>query len=132
MLEHTPFHQIRRLMQAHTAMWHKHLPDMTKPQFSLLIAIEENNGVEQSLLKEPAVVTKATLTDLIRRLETRQLVYRVKDDIDRRKSYVYLTQEGKQALEEAKPIARHIDQFFLDKLSNKEQEQLNDLLGRLL
>lgn len=132
MLEHTPFHQIRRLIQAHTAMWHKHLPDMTKPQFSLLIAIEENDGVEQSLLQEPAVVTKATLTDLIRRLEARQLIYREKDEMDRRKSYVHLTYEGNRALDEAKPVARYIDQLFLDKLSKQEQEQLNNLLGRLI
>lgn len=131
-LKDTPFHLMRRLMQAHTAVWQQQVVDLTKPQYALLCAIAESPGVEQSMLMKPSVASKATLTDLLKRTEARGLVHRVRDTEDRRRIYVHLTNAGQQLLDTSRQQAEQVDASFMERLSKDEQGQLTDLIKRLL
>lgn len=126
------FHLIRRVMQEHTATWNYRLPEMTKPQYAVLRAISESPGLEQSALLEPAVATKATLTELLKRLENRGWVARTRDELDRRRWYVFLTKDGQAALSDAQHMAAATDEVFLSKLDKEEQKLLMKALKKML
>jgi DNA-binding MarR family transcriptional regulator len=131
-LEQEAFHVIRRLMHEHTARWQQMLPALTKPQYAVLSAIAEHPGIEQMRLVDAAASSKATLAEMLNRLEERGIIERRQDDIDRRRRFVYLTEEGLATLTAAQPLARRTDNEFLNRLSPSERETLQRLLGRML
>ena len=75
-LRNKAFHQLRQLFQQHTARWQHELPDLTKPQYAVMRAIADKPGIEQVALIEAAVSTKATLAEMLARMENRGLVRR--------------------------------------------------------
>ena len=97
-LRNKAFHLLRQLFQQHTARWQHALPDLTKPQYAVMRAIAERPGIEQINLMEAAVSTKATLAEMLSRMEKRGLVRRENDPLDKRRRFVYLTTEGEALL----------------------------------
>ncbi|STE84077.1 regulator [Escherichia coli] len=81
-LRNKAFHQLRQLFQQHTARWQHELPDLTKPQYAVMRAIADKPGIEQVALIEAAVSTKATLAEMLARMENRGLVRREHDPAD--------------------------------------------------
>lgn len=92
-LRNKAFHQLRQLFQQHTARWQHELPDLTKPQYAVMRAIADKPGIEQVALIEAAVSTKATLAEMLARMENRGLVRREHDSADKRRRFVWLTAE---------------------------------------
>lgn len=50
--------------------------DLTKPQYAVMRSVAEHPGIEQVALIEAAVSTKATLAEMLSRMEARGLVRR--------------------------------------------------------
>ncbi|MGB8602687.1 MAG: MarR family transcriptional regulator [Rhizomicrobium sp.] len=126
------FHLMRRLMQAHTAVWQAVLPELTKPQYAVLRAIAEQPGIEQFLLVEAAASSKATLAELLNRLEQRGVITRRQDPADKRRRFVSLTKTGQQLLQNGLVEASNTDGFFLDRLSKAERAELHRLLQKMM
>lgn len=82
-------------------------------------------------LLETMMVTSATVTHRIDKLEKRGLVERLADPDDRRGVVVRLTPSGKRLLDRASEahVARELEMVGV--LSDKEREQLTRLLRRL-
>lgn len=131
-LTNLPFHLMRKLYQDHTAEWQKHLPTLTKPQYAVMCAVYKQPGIEQQDLMEPSVCTKATLAELLIRLEKRGLIVRQQSENDRRRKYVFLTAEGEKILLDAIPVAHKIDNTFIASLDEFEQIQFISTLKKLL
>ncbi|STT06028.1 marR family transcriptional regulator [Klebsiella pneumoniae] len=70
-LRNEAFHLLRQLFQQHTARWQQALPDLTKPQYAVMRSVAEHPGIEQVALIEAAVSTKATLAEMLSRMEAR-------------------------------------------------------------
>lgn len=111
-LRQEAFHLLRQLFQQHTARWQHALPELTKPQYAVLRSIAENPGIEQVALTEVAVSTKATLAEMLSRMEARGLVKREHDPADKRRRFVFLTPEGEALLASCKPIGNDVDEAF--------------------
>ncbi len=126
------FHLMRELMQEHTARWQKSLPDLTKQQYSVLCAVAEQPGIEQLELMTAALSSKATLADLLMRMENKRLIERRQGESDRRRRFIFLTATGTTALNEARPLAQQVDDVFLNRLDNQQQQQVGKLLKRML
>ncbi len=103
-LRNKAFHQLRQLFQQHTARWQHELPDLTKPQYAVMRAIADKPGIEQVALIEAAVSTKATLAEMLARMENRGLVRREHDPADKRRRFVWLTAEGERYLLRRYPL----------------------------
>ncbi|MCT4708526.1 MarR family transcriptional regulator [Enterobacteriaceae bacterium H16N7] len=131
-LRDEPFHLLRKLFQQHTAHWQLRLPALTKPQYAALRAIAERPGIEQATLSEAAASTKATLAEMLSRMESRGLVKRMHDPADKRQRLVYLTTEGKALLDAALPSGNEVDENFLARLSSAEREQFAQLIGKMM
>jgi len=131
-LEQETFHIMRQVFQQHTSQWQQALPALTKPQYAVLRAIAEQPGIEQVVLAEVAVSSKATLAEMLARLEARGLIRRVGDPDDKRRRLISLTPEGERLLLASQPTAQQVDNQFLSRLSTAEQQVLNTLLLRLV
>ncbi|ENR5666453.1 winged helix-turn-helix transcriptional regulator [Salmonella enterica] len=131
-LRNTAFHLLRQLFQQHTARWQHELPELTKPQYAVMRVIAEHPGIEQVDLTEAAVSTKATLAEMLSRMENRGLVKRENDPLDKRRRFVYLTVQGQTLLAAAIPLGARVDDEFLGRLSAEEREQFTQLVRKMM
>ncbi|HCU0295794.1 TPA: MarR family transcriptional regulator [Citrobacter sedlakii] len=131
-LRNTAFHLLRLLFQQHTARWQHELPELTKPQYAVMRAIAERPGIEQVDLTEAAVSTKATLAEMLSRMEKRGLVRRENDPLDKRRRFVFLTAQGEALLTTTMPLGNRVDEEFLGRLSEEEREQFTRLVRKMM
>lgn len=131
-LRQEAFHLLRQLFQQHTAQWQQALPELTKPQYAVMRSVAENPGIEQVALTEVAVSTKATLAEMLSRMETRGLVKREHDPADKRRRFVFLTPEGEALLASSKPVGNRVDEAFLGRLTDNERQQFAALIHKLM
>ncbi len=131
-LRNEAFHLLRQLFQQHTARWQQALPDLTKPQYAVMRSVAEHPGIEQVALIEAAVSTKATLAEMLSRMEARGLVRREHDPADKRLRFVYLTDEGEALLNRSIPQGNEVDDEFLGRLSDDEREQFSRLVHKMM
>lgn len=131
-LRQEAFHLLRQLFQQHTAHWQQFLPELTKPQYAVLRSIAEHPGIEQVALTEAAVSTKATLAEMLSRMESRGLVQREADPADKRRRFVFLTPEGEALLESSKPVGNNVDEAFLGRLTAEERRQFTHLVRKMM
>jgi Transcriptional regulators len=131
-LRNEAFHLLRQLFQQHTARWQHELPELTKPQYAVMRSIAEHPGIEQVELTEVAVSTKATLAEMLSRMEARGLVRREHDPADKRRRFVFLTEEGETLLSSCKPIGNGVDEAFLGKLNEDERAQFSQLIKKMM
>lgn len=131
-LRNEAFHLLRQLFQQHTARWQQALPDLTKPQYAVMRSVAEHPGIEQVALIEAAVSTKATLAEMLSRMEARGLVRREHDQADKRRRFVYLTDEGEALLNRSIPQGNEVDDEFLGRLSDDEREQFSRLVHKMM
>ncbi|CAM3174761.1 Transcriptional regulator HosA [Klebsiella spallanzanii] len=131
-LRNEAFHLLRQLFQQHTARWQHELPDLTKPQYAVMRSIAEHPGIEQVALTEAAVSTKATLAEMLSRMENRGLVHREHDPADKRRRFVYLTAEGEALLASSMPLGNAVDEEFLGRLSDEERQLFSGLTRKMM
>lgn len=130
-LENAVFHLMRRVIQDHGARWQARSPELTKPQYAALTAIDETPGIEQAALGRRAAIDKATLAAMLTRLEQRGLVVRSVDHYDRRRRQLELTADGRRVLRDTTALANSINTGMLDRLSPEESDRLRELLAKL-
>lgn len=131
-LRQEAFHLMRKVFQQHTARWQQCIPDLTKPQYAVLRSIAENPGIEQVQLTDAAVSSKATLAEMLSRLEARGLLIREADPADKRRRFITLTAEGKAILAKTQPVGQQVDTEFLARLSPDDQQHLVRLLKLIM
>ena len=95
-------------------------------------SIAEHPGIEQVALTEVAVSTKATLAEMLSRMEARGLVKREHDPADKRRRFVFLTPEGEALLAGCKPLGNEVDEAFLGRLNKAEREQFSALIKKMM
>lgn len=131
-LRQEAFHLMRKVFQQHTARWQQCIPDLTKPQYAVLRSIAENPGIEQIQLTDVAISSKATLAEMLSRLESRGLLIRETDPADKRRRFITLTGEGKAVLTQSRPLGQQVDTEFLARLSPDDQQHLVRLLKAMM
>lgn len=125
------FHLLRQLFQQHTSCWQRALPNLTKPQYAVMRSVAEHPGIEQVALTEVAVSTKATLAEMLSRMEARGLVRREQDPADKRRRFIFLTEEGTALLAQSQPTGSRVDDAFLSRLTPDEQAQFARLVRKM-
>lgn len=131
-LDHIAFHLMRKLFQEHTASWQGKLPTITKPQYSVMRSIADDPGIKQNELIEAAVSTKATLAEMLVRMEKRGLIFREQDPEDKRSRCVYLTAAGRELLESINSVADEVDESYLARLTSDERSEFVRLLNKMI
>ncbi len=77
------------------------------------------------------IVTRATVTGLVDSLQRRGFVRRSSHPKDRRSLLVEITPTGRRTLNVMRPLVHRHQRVWLQALSEREQERLIELLGRI-
>lgn len=127
-LEEALPHQLRRAGQAWTTLWQQRLPDLTSPQFAVLLTLDDHGSMDQSALGALAAVDRSTLTVLLDRLGARGLVTKEMDPANRKRRIVALTDTGRRHLTEAVKEAGQLHAQVEELLGERRLGQLVDML----
>lgn len=103
----------------------RRLANLNVAQFRVMVFLNNNTGASLSNLASSVGLTLPAMSSLVDNLVSRNLVAREKNDEDRRKVTLSLTQEGHRELEKA---YRYTQRFFEDKLSSLSDEDLDTVL----
>lgn len=101
---------------------------LTSPQLLIMLEIDKEYGVNSSQVAKRVNLSAATVTNILDRLENKNLVSRVRYTQDKRKVGLYLTDDGKAILLRA-PQA--LQEHFIDKFSNLAQWEQSQLLSTM-
>ncbi|MEJ2402865.1 MAG: MarR family transcriptional regulator [Candidatus Thiodiazotropha sp.] len=112
----------RNLVQSH---------GLTGPQALLLTEIVRSGGLTGSALARRVSLSQATVTDVVKRLESRQLLVRHRDEVDRRKIILRASEAGEQLVQQSVPLLQERFQSRLDELQDWERNQLLSSLQRI-
>lgn len=123
-------HDVARLMR--TAYDRRMKPlGLTRSQWWVLNHLFFHQGISQSDLAKILDVERATLGRLLDRLEAKQWIYRKPDTDDRRVNRVYLAEPAGPTMQTMRREAKRTLDSALSPLSEKEQEQMFDMLRRM-
>ncbi len=110
-LERSTYHLLKRAAK-HAANLHgdkvgKH--GLTQRQFAVLIAVDENEGLSQTMLVTLTSIDRSTMADLVGRLIAQGYIRRKRDKTDGRRNVLKMTAAGKRALQTAGPGIASVD-----------------------
>ena len=111
----------RSLVQSH---------GLTGPQATLLNALNQGS-MSAGELASRINLSQGTVTDILNRLEGRGLVSRVRDNADKRRVNVTLTNRGEEVLKRSLPDMQALLTERLGELPEWEQSQLLSALQRV-
>jgi MarR family transcriptional regulator, organic hydroperoxide resistance regulator len=97
----------------------------------VLFELGNQDGMTQSELAKKMEVTPATMTNMLHRMEQAGFITRSRDQGDIRVSRVFLTENGKTILNQAREAADKMDQSAFANFSTEEQNQVGDFLERI-
>jgi DNA-binding MarR family transcriptional regulator len=128
-----PGHLIRRAYQIATAafMIEARPFDITAVQFSALVAIRESPGIDATRLSELIYFDRATIGNVLERLEKKDLISRKPGTHDRRTKYLFLTPKAKVVIKSIEAVVPRVGERILRPLSSSDRTLLLKLLSRI-
>ncbi|CAD5273171.1 MarR family transcriptional regulator [Alteromonas sp. 38] len=104
---------------------------LTGPQLLVMQNIQEKPGIMVREIAENINLSPATITNILDRLEGRDLATRIRSTQDKRKVGVFLTEKGKVAVVNApRPLQEHFVERF-SQLKEWEQSQMVATVQRI-
>ncbi len=122
---------LRRASQRHLSIFSELIPELTPTQFAALAKLVETGPVSQNALGRITAMDAATIKGVVDRLVKRGLLTTSRDERDRRRTIVDLSDRGRSLYTQLEPRARLITRQTLAPLGRTEQEQLLALLARI-
>jgi DNA-binding MarR family transcriptional regulator len=129
-----PGHLIRRLQQISLALFMDETKDfeITPVQYSALVAIEINPGLDQTALCNLIAIDRSTVGDVVTRLERKKLIRRTAGEEDRRTKALFITPAGKKMIAEIEPFVEATQTRILEPLTTGERAALMRMLKKLV
>jgi len=130
-----PIYALQRLItQEYTQYLSKF--NITYPQYLVLMVLWEKNNLTISEIGEKLLLNTNTLTPLLKRMESLELIHRVRSSEDERKVFISLTLKAKEIEEQASTIPHSLlEGIGCDNVDMKDfldmKENLNILIKRL-
>lgn len=132
-LSESPSHLLKRCSQyfgdlyAHEAGSN----ELTKQQFTLLAALEHNDGVSQTALVDITGIDRSTLAEMVRRMLDKGLLSRERTEEDQRANAVAISPTGRKALRAARTASERAEKQLLDALPPAERPKFVKLLAQV-
>ncbi len=108
--------------------------DLTYPQYLVMLVLWERDEIRVTDIGERLFLDSATLTPLLKRLETAGLLARYRATVDERQVIIALTDAGRALREKAQSVPEAVmcaTDCSLDEIVNIKQ-QLEKLRGKLI
>jgi DNA-binding MarR family transcriptional regulator len=125
---------IRRLHQIHVALFAEECAgfDVTPVQYSIMSAIAYRSGMDQSQISQEVGVDRATLANVVARLDAAGLVKRITSQLDRRQKLLNLTPRGKTLLTRMHEPVLRAHARTIEALEPEARDVFMELLGTLV
>lgn len=104
---------------------------LTGPQALVMREAQRNPGIGMGELSKRISLSQATVTDIVKRLETRGLLMRQRDGQDKRRVTLRLTEQGAALMTSPLPLLQEEFVAQLHGLEEWEQSQLLSSLQRI-
>jgi DNA-binding MarR family transcriptional regulator len=105
---------------------------VTLGQAGILFLLQRDDGQTMTELSKALAVKNATLTGLIDRLERSAFVIRKASRNDRRSIRIYITPEGIEECDKAKPVIKRVNEEIKSGFSQEEMEVFKRVLNSVL
>lgn len=117
-LSQSPSHLLRRCVQYANDLFSREsaASDLTKQQFTVLAAVEQNEGISQTDLVGLTGIDRSTLAEMIRRMIDKGLLDRERTESDQRANAVRIAASGKKALRSARTANERVEKTLLASL----------------
>jgi len=122
--------QIVREMSIYSKSLDKHY-GLTAPQLIILQELSHSNQITIGEIARKISLSQATATDIIDRLETKGLVLRTKNSLDRRQVLIKITSNGKNIINKRPSLLQKEFLIEFDKLQKWEQHLLLSSIERI-
>ncbi|MEZ5899160.1 MAG: MarR family winged helix-turn-helix transcriptional regulator [Hyphomicrobium sp.] len=106
--------------------------DLTARQLVVLEIVAREDRPSQTNICERSGIDRSTIADMVRRLVKKGYLARRRSRADARRYAVQLTDEGRQVLERALPIAHDVELKIAQRLPEKQRQQFIAALRCLL
>jgi MarR family transcriptional regulator for hemolysin len=119
----------RKLNQKLQQLFHEH--DVTPEQWSLLMCLDEHDGITHKDLAHRTDKDPANITRLVDQLERKELVRRVANPGDRRSQLLYLTPNGRTNAHALAPIEANLVTQMLTDISEEEIQAFMSFMAKI-
>ena len=130
-LSQSPSHLLRRCVQYANDLF-SHEPsasDLTKQQYTVLVAVEQNEGVSQTDLVALTGIDRSTLAEMIRRMIEKGFLARERTESDQRANAVTLAPSGRKALRGARAASERVERSLLAALPAGDRAKFARMLS---
>ena len=104
---------------------------MTPSQFDIIATLGNTRGMTSKELGQKTLITKGTLTGVIKTLQSQKLIKRTPHRDDRRRVSISLTAKGTKVISQVFPIFNLHEREAVSVLSATEQRELARLLRKV-
>jgi DNA-binding MarR family transcriptional regulator len=129
----TVLHLLRRASQVAEGRLERELRqlDVTARQLTILAVIAATPGINQTAVLKATGIDRSTVTNMVRRLASRGLVWRERSVTDPRSYALRLTRSGCNVLKAAEPALARAETATLEQLSTTDRDEAVRLLATL-
>ena len=133
-LSQSPSHLLRRCVQYANDLFSREpgASDLTKQQFTVLAAVEQNEGMSQTDLVSITGIDRSTLAEMIRRMIEKGLLDRERTEADQRANAVRIAMAGKKALRSARSASERVERTLLSSLNAADRTKLLKMLSSVV
>ena len=133
-LSQSPSHLLRRCVQYANDLFSQEpgAADLTKQQFTVLSAVEQNEGMSQTDLVLITGIDRSTLAEMIRRMIEKGLLDRERTEADQRANAVRIATGGRKALRGARSASDRVERTLLASLSSADRAKFVRMLASVV
>ena len=133
-LSQSPSYMLRRCVQYANDLFSQEpaASDLTKQQFTVLAAVEQNEGVSQTDLVSVTGIDRSTLAEMIRRMIEKGLLQRERTETDARANAVRLGPAGRKALRGARMASEKVERALLSSLPASDRAKFSRMLSSIV
>ncbi len=131
---HSLGYRIKLLSQLQARVFQERLEPygLTPFHWVVLCCLWQEDGLPTTILGEKLQQVGGTLTGVLDRMEQRGLIFRERDNRDRRIWRLWLTEAGKQLQQVLPPIAQEIREETMQGISENDRERFSELVDRAI
>jgi DNA-binding MarR family transcriptional regulator len=133
-LSQAPSHMLRRCVQYANDLFSRETgaTDLTKQQFTVLAAVEQNEGASQTDLVVVTGIDRSTLAEMIKRMIERGLLVRERTESDQRANAVRVAPPGRKALRGARSAGDKVEKILLASLPAADRAKFAKMLSAIV
>jgi MarR family transcriptional regulator, temperature-dependent positive regulator of motility len=119
----SPIHLLHRAAQSAELIFNSSMTrGVTSRHLAVLIAVEDQAGASQTDITERTGIDRSTLADIVRRLAKSGYLKRRRSRTDTRANELRLTDEGREVLAAAEPLAKRVDTRVLEAIPAAQRD----------